>query len=263
MIYRVSAMISRYKTLVVGSFPRLLSIFYWPSIQIVLWGFFSNFLDSSSLNSELNSVSFLLSAIILWDVLFRGQLGLSMTFFEELWSRNLVHLLITPLKNYEIVMSLIIASFLRTCLGLIPAIFVANYFFELHLFELGFYLIAFFFNLSLMGWSIGLIVSGLVLRYGQSFEELAWAVIFFLLPFSCVYYPLDALPKLLQNICLFLPPVYVFEGMREILINGFFSGTLFLKDFVLNILYFCLAIFVFLRMIFQSKVNGNLLNYGE
>ena len=105
MFTRVYAMLSRYKVLITGSFPRMLSIFYWPSIQIILWGFFTNFLISIDNIETQNSFSFLLSAIILWDVLFRGQLGLSMTFFEELWSRNLAHLLISPLRNIELIES--------------------------------------------------------------------------------------------------------------------------------------------------------------
>tara|TARA_Y100000991_G_scaffold172390_1_gene134147 strand:- start:508 stop:1299 length:792 start_codon:yes stop_codon:yes gene_type:complete len=260
---RIYAMILRYKTVVSGSLPRLLSIFYWPSIQIILWGFFSNFLVSINSDSSLNPISFILSAIILWDVLFRGQLGLSMTFFEEIWSRNLGHLLITPLRNYEFIISLILISFIRTLLGLTPAIFIANYYFDFHLFELGVYLILFFFNLIFTGWSIGFFVSGLVLRFGQSFEELAWAFIFILLPFSCVYYPLDSLPYIFQKLALLFPPVYVFEGMRNIFVDSFFSKTLFFKALIINILYFCFSIFFFLKMISLSKKKGNLFNFGE
>ena len=57
------------------------------------------------------------------------------------------------------------------------------------------------------------------MRYGHSFEELAWAIIFILLPFSCVYYPLDSLPYIMQKLLVF-PPVYVFESMRKILIDN-------------------------------------------
>ena len=263
MFGRIYALISRYTSISITSFPRLLSIFYWPSIQILLWGFFTNFLESSDVSFELNSVSFLLSAVILWDILFRGQLGLSMTFFEELWSRNLVHLMITPLRNYELVLSLIIVSFLRTCLGLSLAVVVASYFFGLHLFDLGFFLILFFFSLIVTGWSIGFLVSGLVLRYGQSFEELAWAFIFVLLPFSCVYYPIDSLPVLFQYVANIFPPAYVFEGMREILINKSFSNELFLKSVFLNFLYFFLSAIFFSHMISKSKKDGSLFQFGE
>lgn len=263
MFQRLYAMINRYVILVIGSGPRMMSIFYWPSIQIILWGFFSDFLLNNNLANSINSLSFLLSAIILWDVLFRAQLGLSMTFFEELWSRNLGHLLITPIKTSEIILSLVITSFLRTSLGLIPAIFVANYYFELQFFQLGFYLAFFLLNLVFVGWSIGFVVSGLVLRYGQAFEELAWAFIFVLLPFSCVYYPLQALPDIFQIIALLFPPAHIFEGMRQIIDNGQVLVNELMMSFLLNIFYFMLAVFMFKKMMNSCRKKGNLFNLGE
>ena len=262
MFLRIYALMDRYKILIAGSIPRLISVFWWPSIQIVLWGFFSSFLATQS-NSLFSSVSVLLSAVILWDVLFRGQLGLSITFFEELWSRNLTHLFITPIKNHELILSLLITSFLRTLLGLIPAILISNYYFELSFFNLGFYLISFFFNLIITGWAIGLLVSGLVLRYGQSFEELAWAFIFLLLPFSCVYYPLESLPQSIQFIANLIPPVHIFEGMRSIIMFEYVDYGLLQKAFFLNLLYLMSSTFFFNWMIDLSKKNGKLMNFGE
>ena len=90
-------------------------------------------------------LNIILSAVVLWDVLFRGQLGLTMSFLEELWSRNLTNLFITPLKDIELIIALILISFFRTVIGLTPAVFMANYFFDFHLFELGIFLIFFFF----------------------------------------------------------------------------------------------------------------------
>ncbi len=199
MINRIFALLIRYQNIALGSMPRLISIFYWPTVQILFWGFFTNYFYQINEFNIWSSLNVILSAVVLWDVLFRSQLGLSMSFFEELWSRNLPNLFITPIKDHEIIIGLLMISFLRTILGLTPAIFFANYFFNFHLFELGLYLIFFFFNLTLIGWSIGLLVSSLVLRYGQSFEELAWAIIFIVLPFSCVYYPLSSLPEAMQT----------------------------------------------------------------
>ena len=144
MLLRILALLERYKNISFGSVPRLISIFYWPSVQILFWGFFTNFLILNDTIQTWSVVNIILSAVILWDVLFRGQLGLSISFFEELWSRNLCNLFITPIRNYELAISLILISLLRTIVGLTPAIFLANYFFEFHLFQLGFYLIFFF-----------------------------------------------------------------------------------------------------------------------
>ncbi len=263
MFGRIFALIIRYKTISFGSFPRLLSIFYWPSVQILFWGFFSNFLVQNNSTPFVGVLSIILSAVILWDVLFRGQLGLTMSFLEEIWSRNLTNLFITPLREYELVLSLIIISMLRTLIGLTPAIFLANHFFNFHLFELGLYLIFFFFNLISIGWSIGFIVSGLVLRYGHSFEELAWAIIFILLPFSCVYYPLDSLPFLMQKIAQVFPPVHVFESMRAILIENKVEHQQLYKIIILNLTYLIFSVLFFLQMIKSSRNKGILINQGE
>lgn len=144
MINRIIALLIRYQNIALGSTPRLISIFYWPTVQILFWGFFTNYFYQINEFNIWSSLNVILSAVVLWDVLFRSQLGLSMSFFEELWSRNLPNLFITPIKDHEIILGLLMISFFRTILGLTPAIFFANYFFNFHLFELGFYLIFFF-----------------------------------------------------------------------------------------------------------------------
>ena len=148
MINRILALLIRYKNISFGSFPRLLSIFYWPTVQILFWGYFTNFFMSNGSFGIWSALNIILSAVVLWDVLFRGQLGLTMSFFEELWSRNLPNLFITPLKDIEMVYGLILISLVRTLIGITPAVFFANYFFDFHLFELGLYLIFLFLNLS-------------------------------------------------------------------------------------------------------------------
>lgn len=263
MINRIIALLIRYKNIAFGSFPRLLSILYWPTVQILFWGYFTNFFISNSEIGVWSALNIILSAVVLWDVLFRGQLGLTMSFFEELWSRNLPNLFITPLKDFEIAISLVLISFIRTIIGITPAVFFANYFFEFHLFELGFFLIFLFANLMIVGWSVGFVVSGLVLRYGQAFEELAWAIIFIILPFSCVYYPLSSLPDLIQRLVVILPTVHIFESMRLILIEN----KIIVKDLMLivtlNLFYITLSINFFLKMIEVAREKGLLFNQGE
>ena len=263
MFSRIIALLIRYKNISFGSIPRLISIFYWPSVQILFWGFFTNFLISNNSYSGLGILNIILSAVILWDILFRGQLGLTMSFLEEIWSRNLTNLFISPIREFELVISLIFISLIRTIIGLTPAIFIANYFFDFHLFELGFFLIFFFFNLIIVGWSIGFLVSSLVLRYGHAFEELAWAIIFILLPFSCVYYPLDSLPPIMQKISIIFPPAHIFESMREILINGVIRYELLKNIILLNLAYLTGSVIFFLKVIAVSRKKGLLINQGE
>jgi ABC-2 type transport system permease protein len=263
MINRILALLIRYQNIAFGSFPRLVSIFYWPTVQILFWGFFTNFFMTNENFGIWSSLNIILSAVVLWDVLFRGQLGLTMSFFEELWSRNLPNLFITPLKDFEIVFALILASFIRTLIGMTPAVFFANYFFNFHLFQLGVFLIFLFFNLIVVGWAVGFIVSGLVLRYGHAFEELAWAIIFIILPFSCVYYPLNSLPEILQGIAQILPTVHIFESMRLLLIEKKILTNDIIKILFLNIIYISLSILFFLKMIKVAREKGLLFNQGE
>ena len=263
MINRIIALLIRYQNIALGSMPRLISIFYWPTIQILFWGFFTNYFYQINEFNIWNSLNVILSAVVLWDVLFRSQLGLSMSFFEELWSRNLPNLFITPIKDHEIIIGLLMISFLRTILGLTPAIFFANYFFNFHLFELGLYLVFFFFNLTLIGWSIGLFVSALVLRYGQSFEELAWAIIFVLLPFSCVYYPLNSLPEIMQTFSSFFPTTMIFEEMRSLIFNSYMNHSNLIKIFFINIFLLLMSSLFFLYMLRVVRNKGIMINQGE
>ena len=106
-------------------------------------------------------------------------------------------------------------------------------------------------------------VSSLVLRYGHAFEELAWAIIFILLPFSCVYYPLDSLPPIMQKISIVFPPAHIFESMRDILINGVIRYDLIKNIIVLNTIYLFVSIFFFLKIIAISRTKGLLINQGE
>ena len=263
MINRIVALLIRYQNIALGSMPRLISIFYWPTVQILFWGFFTNYFYQINEFNIWSSLNVILSAVVLWDVLFRSQLGLSMSFFEELWSRNLPNLFITPIKDHEIIISLLLISFLRTILGLTPAIFFANYFFNFHLFELGLYLIFFFFNLTLIGWSIGLFVSALVLRHGQSFEELAWAIIFIVLPFSCVYYPLSSLPEIMQSFSSIFPTTMIFEEMRSLIFNSHVEYSNVIKIICINIILLLLSSLFFLYTLNVVRKKGIMINQGE
>lgn len=263
MINRIVALLIRYQNIALGSMPRLISIFYWPTVQILFWGFFTNYFYQINEFNIWSSLNVILSAVVLWDVLFRSQLGLSMSFFEELWSRNLPNLFITPIKDHEIIISLLMISFLRTILGLTPAIFFANYFFNFHLFELGLYLIFFFFNLTFIGWSIGLLVSALVLRYGQSFEELAWAIIFIVLPFSCVYYPLSSLPEVMQTFSGIFPTTLIFEEMRSLIFNSQMNFINLIKIFFINIFLLLMSSLFFLYILRVVRKKGIMIDQGE
>jgi ABC-2 type transport system permease protein len=142
----------------------------------------------------------LIGAVMLWDILFRGQLGFSISFLEEMWSRNLGNLMISPLRPSEFVAALMVMSIIRLAIGMVPVTLLAIWFFGFNLWALGFALVAFFANLMLTGWAVGIFVSGLVLRNGLGAETFAWSIMFLFLPLACVYYPVAVLPAWLQLI---------------------------------------------------------------
>jgi ABC-2 type transport system permease protein len=259
---RITAMIIRHWYLISGSWPRLLDLLYWPLIQMVLWGFIQTFVAQQS-GFFAQAGGLLLGAVLLWDLLFRGQISLSISFFEEVYSRNLGHLLATPLRLWEYALSLMIVSLIRTLIGIVPASLLAIWFFGFSIYSLGAILIAFFISLIAFGWSIGLFVSGLVLRYGLGAESLAWAFIFALAPLCGVYYPVSILPDWLETVSAVLPASYIFEGMRAALLNQEIRIDLLLMAGALNILWLAAGLLAFFGFYRMAREKGALLQVGE
>ena len=259
---RVGALVLRHVYILRSSLPRLLELAYWPTVQMVMWGFMTQFLAGQT-SYVAQAFGVLLSAVLLWDVLFRGQLGLSISVLEEIWSRNLGHLFVSPLRPAEMASALMTMSLIRTLIGIVPASLLALYFFGFSVYSLGLYLVGFFFGLIAFGWAIGLAVSGLVMRYGMAMESLAWGVIFALMPISAVYYPVSVLPTWLQYVAWALPPAHVFEGMRAILVNGEARPDLLLSTLALDALYLGLGFLAWLGLFRGARQRGRLLQSGE
>jgi ABC-2 type transport system permease protein len=259
---RVGTMLLRYTYLLRSSWPRILELAYWPTVQMILWGFITQFFAGhSAWVAQASGV--LLSAVLLWDMLFRAQLGVTLPFFEELYSRNLGHLFVSPLRPSELVVSLLGISLIRTMIGVGAAVLLAIPLYHYSLFSLGLPLVAFFANLLVLGWAIGIAISALVLRYGLGAESLAWVAIFALAPVSGIYYPIDTLPTWLLPIAYALPSSYVFEGMRAVLFEHRLPADLLSYAILLNVAYIGLSIWLFLALFNRARVDGSLLHIGE
>lgn len=259
---RIAAIVLRHWYLIAGSWPRLLDLVYWPTVQVIIWGFIQTFLMQHS-TFFVQAFGILLGAVMLWDVLFRGQLGLSLSFFEEIYSRNLGHLLATPLRAGEYIAALMVTSLIRTAVGLFPATLLAIWFFGFSIYGLGLSLVAFFFGLIIFGWSIGLFVSGLVLRYGLGAEGFAWALIFAIVPMCGVYYPVSILPHWVQQVSALLPPSYIFDGMRNVLIHHQVRLDLLATAASLNVIWLAGGVVSFLAFFARARARGMLLQLGE
>jgi ABC-2 type transport system permease protein len=259
---RILALIERHAYLLLKSWPRMLSMAYYPTVTMIMWGFVTVYLRPTS-NFLADAPGLFIGAVLLWDILFRGQLGVSLTFFEEMYSRNLGNLFVSPLRAWELIVGQLLMSVLRTLIGVGAACVFAWLLFHYSIFSLGFALLAFFFNLIVCGWAIGLAVSGLVLRWGLGAEELAWAAVFLLAPVSGVYYPIGVLPGWLQSIAHAVPTSYVFEGMRAVLLQHEFRSDLFLQALAINVAYMAAGVALYLLAIGYARKHGMLLQMGE
>ncbi|HYE34996.1 ABC transporter permease [Methylocaldum sp.] len=259
---RIFALVMRYLYLMRSSWPRLIELIYWPTMQMVLWGFINQFFIGHS-EWVAQAAGLLIGAVLLWDVLFRAQLGVSVVFFEEMYSRNLGHLFVSPLRPHELVMALLTVSFLRTSIGVGAAAGLAVVLYRYSIFDMGLPLVAFFANLLVMGWAIGLMVVALVLRYGLGAESLAWAVIFAVAPLSGIYYPISVLPDWLQKVALLLPSSHVFEGMRAVVREHVFPLDLFWMAVMLNAIYLLIGLILYLFAFHVARKRGLLLQMGE
>jgi ABC-2 type transport system permease protein len=261
-IRRVKALVRRYIYLLRSSGVRLVELIYWPFLQMLTWGFLQKYLAGTT-NPLAQAAGVLIGSILLWDILFRSNIGFATTFIEEMWSRNLGNLLTSPLRPYELIIALSVWSVIRLSVSMIPVATAAYFIFGFNLIDLGLPLVAFFAVLVLTSWSLGLISAGVILRYGLGAEELAWSLAFLLLPLCCVYYPVSVLPSGLQVVALALPPTHVFEGMRSILLHNTFDPTELWWALSLNAVYLLVGYIVFSRFLASARVNGTLLKLGE
>jgi len=261
-VNRVAAMVRRYWYLLRSSWPRILDLIYWPAVQMLMWGFLQLYVSQNAGFFARAGGAFI-GSVLLWDILFRGQLGFSISFLEEMYARNLGNIMMSPLRPVEFIAALMIMSIVRLSIGMIPVTFLAIAFFGFNLWSLGFALAAFFVNLILTSWSIGIFVAGVLLRNGLGAESLAWTIMFLFLPLTCVYYPVAVLPHWLQYVAWALPPTYVFEGMRSLLIDHVFRADLMLEALAFNVVLFAVASLAFLKLLQSARVQGSLLQTGE
>ncbi|MBL8574115.1 MAG: ABC transporter permease [Hyphomicrobiaceae bacterium] len=259
---RVGAMVLRHLYLLRSSWPRTVEIIYWPIMQVSTWGFLQLYVNQHS-TFFAQAVGILVGALLMWDILSRSQIGFSITFLEEMWSRNMGNLLMSPLKPSEYIVSLMVMSSIRLFIGLIPATLIAIPLFGFNIWSLGFGLGLFFAALMLTGWALGLVIAGLILRHGLGAEGLAWSLIFLMLPLCCVYYPVAQLPALVQPIAWMLAPTYVFEGLRALLIEQRLRLDLMAWAFALDLVYFSVAALVFSRLLAAARASGSLVQLGE
>ncbi len=262
---RIGAMISRHFFLIRKSWPRLFSFAYYPVMQLLVWGFVTQYLGPQSASQGvLQAVpGILLTGVLLWDVLVRGELGLFLSFLEEMYSRNLGNLFVSPLRLHEFVIAQMLMSIVRVVIGSGVALLVAVVFFDLKVAQQALALSMCLGCLLCFGWAVGLLANGLVLRFGLGAEEIGWAVVFLIGPLSGAYYPVSVLPTWLQTVAYALPTAWAFEAMRAALIEGQIAWNLLGMSMLLNVLYFVACAGLFWRFVESGRERGLLLQMGE
>ena len=259
---RMYALSIRHLYLIKGSFPRILDLIYWPTIQIILWGFISKFFTMYS-DYYTNTVGVILSCAILYDFLFRSSISFNMLFLEEIWSRNFTNLFVAPLKISEIITALTFTALIRTLIGIVPAIILMSPLFGVSILNMGPALLLLFLSLYMFGTTLGILVTSGLLRFGPAFENTAWSSLFLLAPLGCIYYPIEILPEFFQLIAKGLPLVYIFDETRNILINGLVDYENIKQAYLLNLVYLIFGIGLFYLSFLRARIKGTLINMGE
>src|SRR3989338_8776374 len=261
-IHRIAAMVIRHLYLYKRSLPRLMEVFYWPFLDLMVWGFISIYLTRFK-GALPDFAAFLIGALILWDILFRAQQGLSVSFLEDMWARNLLNIFVSPISPVEYITSLMLVSIVKLLLAASVMVLFAWLFYSFNLFLIGLSLIPLILNLVVMGWALGIVTMGMILRFGQEAEVLAWAVAFLFQPVSAVFYPVAVLPPFLQTIAQFIPASHIFEGMRGVVAGGGFPATELVWATSLNMLYLTGALIFFYWNFGVVRKKGLLAKVGE
>lgn len=251
---KVTAMLIRYAINMRHSLDRLSDMFYWPLMDLILWGLTG--LYFARINNSPATVEIILTGIIFWLIVWRGQYEISLNLLSEIWDRNLVNIFVAPLKISEWILSLLIFGLLKMIMSLIFVALLSFILYKYNVFMYGFFIIPIAVNLLLTGFSIGFVISGILIRFGQRIQTIAWVGGALLAPFSVIYYPISILPIWAQKIALLVPSSYMFEGMREFISTGNMSFEKFLISFSLNIIYLVLSVWLFISMFKKSRRLG-------
>ena len=258
---RIQALALRYTFLYTRSVPRVAEMFFWPVMDLLVWGMITVYLLRID-NRVPALFTFLIGAMIFWDILYRAQQAVTISFLEDIWARNLLNIFVAPVRVSEFIMATYVVGFVKILVTVAVLASLALALYKWNLFDMGFALVPLFANLLLMGWAVGMVTTALILRWGQSAEALAWGIPFLIQPISAVFYPLDVLPRWIQPIALGIPATHVFEGMRQVLRGDGLSAQYLVWAFSLNVVYLIAAALFFRWMFEVARQKGLLAKLG-
>lgn len=260
---RIYGLILRHLYILPRNYSRWLDIIYWPLLDLLVWGYTTVYINRSGAGHDLNFVVLFIGALISWDVLFRAQQAITITFLEDVWARNILNLFVSPVTPFEFLTGAVTYGMLKHGITMSVMTVMAYALYDYNYFTIGLGLIPAILNLLLFGWALGIVTTGLILRYGQSAEVLAWGLAFLTQPFIGVFYPVSIMPRFFQVVAHFLPPTYVFEELRSIVIHHqYIPGHMYIA-FSLNIVYMAVATLFFNMLWKNVKRKGYLARLGN
>jgi len=255
---RVLALLLRQVYLYRRSLIRALEIVYWPVMDLLVWGFVSLYVGRLRGGGAV-AIAFLLGGMILWDLFYRAQQAISVSFLEDIWTRNLINVFVSPVSTGEFVLAMLLLGVMKVVVTGLLLSGLAALLYAFNIFQYGLQLIPFVVNLLIAGWGIGIITTAMILRFGQGAETLAWAIPFLFQPFSAVFYPVAVLPAALRPVAWLLPTTHVFEGMRNVLAGGGVAWAQVAWAVLGNAVLLALAAAVFTRVMHIARERGLLL----
>ena len=260
---RIRAMILRYLFLHKRSLPRTFEIIFWPVMELFVWGFVSVYLQSVSRDTFSEIAASLINAMIFWDILYRSQQAVSIAIVEDIWTQNIVNILVSPIRLWEWLVATFVYGLGKVLLITMILAGIAWGLYQFNLIDnLGFYVLPLIANLLLFGWAVGVFTAALIIRWGHAAEALVWGIPYLLQPLSAIYYPLSVLPRGLQAVSRLLPSTYVFEGMRAVSATHSMPVNYFWLALGLNLFYFLLAGIFFKCMYNAARRSGRLGRLG-
>ncbi|MDR8410157.1 ABC transporter permease [Nonomuraea sp. 3-1Str] len=239
---------------------RVFEIFFWPTVELLLWGFVTLFLRTQQVPFV---VTFLLGAVLLWQVLQKGSNEISIAFLEDIWSRNLLNVQVSPLSSAEYLAGLVLFSLGKVAVAVTVMAGLAYALYGFGVTAIGVGLVPFMGVLLVLGWSLGLVGIAAVLRFGENAQVIAWSLVFVVQPLAGIFYPVSVLPAPLQTVSWFLPASHVFEGMRTVLAGGAVPWDRLAWAGALDVVYLAFTLALYAWALGYARRQGKLSRFGD
>jgi ABC-2 type transport system permease protein len=258
---RIWALYKRHAFELRHSPPGLVDMLFWPAMDLLLWGMLTHYMVQT--NTQIpQAFGFLIGGVLLWDLVFRSNLGIGVTFLDDTsWTHNILNLMVSPLRPLEYIAGAVAWSLTKVLIGWSIMLTIAWALFDFGLMGIGPMVAVFMIALMIFGVAVGMIVLGIILRFGPGADILAWGLAVLLMPISAVFYPVSALPGWAQAIAQALPTAHVFEAMRTVIAGGSPPWDRLVLALALDLVYLALGMAFAKRMFTVLRKRGFVTRY--